>query len=922
MKKAVPIVSWHGLPCEEILRLLGVDPRTGLTAAEAKERLATYGANRLSPAKQASAVRRFLREFRDPLVYVLLIAAAVTMGLGELVDAAVILGVVLINAIVGYAQETKSEKAIDALNSMVVTKASARRDGKAIGIASEELVPGDIVLLRSGDRVPADMRVLTARNLQVDESALTGESIPVHKKADRLALETVLAERRNLAFAGTSVTNGEGEGVVWATGDRTETGRIAWLLREAPEVSTPLTRKIGEFTRRALYAILGLAALGFSIGVMRGQSAPEMFLAAVALAVGAIPEGLPAAVTITLAIGVARMARRRAIIRKLPVVETIGSATVICSDKTGTLTQNQMTVREIFAGGKNYGVTGGGYEANGQIELEGKLVEVESEAALQECLKAGLLCNDAELALESGRLAVRGDPTEGAMIVAAKKGGLRHLETRERHPRIDAIPFASEHMFRATLHHGEGGKRRVIYKVGAVERVLDRCDDALAADGELGALDKDSILQATERMAAEGLRVLALARRHVEADHSQLEHRHVSGELTFLGLVGMLDPTRAEAIEAVKRCQGAGIAVKMVTGDHLVTARAIARQIGLGPATGELRAVNGTELAKMSDEELAEAAESATVFARVAPEEKLRLVKALQSRGHIVAMTGDGINDAPALKQADAGIAMGLTGTDVAREAADMVITDDHFATIEAAVEEGRGVFENLTKFIVWTMPTNAGEALLLLAAIVLGTALPARPTQFLWINMTTALFLGLMLVFEPKERDLMRRPPRNPREPILTFPLFMRTGLVTLVMLCGAYAVFFWELNREGAGLAAARTAVVNVIVMVEIFYLLNCRSLTRSMYSLGVVSNKWILVGITAMIGAQIAFTYLPAMNRLFHTAPLGIEAWARILVVGICSWIIVGFEKWVRFRAKPSQEFGNFGAATAGRRVKISL
>jgi cation-transporting P-type ATPase F len=570
-----------------------------------------------------------------------------------------------------------------------------------------------------------------------------------------VALDTILAERKNLAFAGTLVTHGQAEGVVWATGDTTETGRIARLVQEAIVLETPLTRKIAHFSKLLLWVILGLAAITFVIGVLRGGNVDDMFMAAVALAVGAIPEGLPAAVTITLAIGVSRMAKRRAIIRKLPAVEALGSTTIICSDKTGTLTENQMTVRQVYAGGKMFELSGQGYNPAGEITLHGMKLRLEESAALRETLLAGLLNNDSRVVKDGDRLKVEGDPTEAALIVAAQKGGMIPENMLTAHPRLDVIPFESEHQFMATLHGHAEGKRRVIYKKGSAERLLHRCSHMLREDGQLAPFDIDSVRATVNLMAGRGLRVLAFARREVAHNHQQLRHEHVTEGLTFLGLQGMIDPPRAEAIASVRKCQEAGIQVKMITGDHALTAKNIARQLGLnGNGKSDPVTITGRELTDIPEAELPELAERATVFARVAPEQKLKLVKALQSRGHIVAMTGDGVNDAPALKQADIGVAMAITGTDVAKDAADMLLTDDNFSSIEAAVEEGRAVFDNLTKFIVWTLPTNAGEALILLTAIFLGRTLPALPVQLLWINMATAIFLGLMLVFEPKERD------------------------------------------------------------------------------------------------------------------------------------------------------------------------
>ena len=895
---AAAFTNWHQVHVGEIASLLETDLLNGLSTAEVQSRLKQYGANKVAEKGGIPPWKRFLQQFHQPLVYILLIASGVMVSLGEFVDGSVIFGVVFILGIIGYIQETKAEGAIRALSRMVVAEATVRRDGRKQRVRSIELVPGDIVLLRSGDRVAADLRLFRVRSLQIDESALTGESLPVHKHVDPLVFETVLADRKNLAFAGTLVTRGEADGVVWATGDQTEIGRIARLVSEAVDLSTPLTRKIAQFSRLLLWLILGLAAFAFIVGVWRSEKIVEMFMAAVALAVGAIPEGLPAAVTITLAVGVARMARRRAIIRKLPAVETLGSTTVICSDKTGTLTENAMTVQQIYAGGEFYGVTGTGYDRTGTIQQDEQPVSPDERPALLACLRAGLLCNDAVLVRKDGRTRVEGDPTEAALIVAAEKAGLLHADAQREAERLDAIPFESEDQFMATLHRARDG--HIIYKKGALERVLGRCATMLARAGSEAAIDREKIRAAADTMAAKGLRVLAFARRNLRADHRELGHEHVARGLTFLGLQGMLDPPRPEAIAAVRRCQRARIAVKMITGDHLFTAKAIAQKIGLYRVANarDSHAISGRELEQVSDDDLPAIAEESVVFARVTPEQKLRLVKALQAREQIVAMTGDGVNDAPALKQADIGIAMGISGTDVAKEAADMVLTDDNFASIEAAVEEGRGIFDNLKKFIVWTLPTNFGESFVLLAAILLGTALPMFPVQLLWINMMTAVSLGVMLVFEPKEPDLMDRPPRDPRQPILTFPLFMRTGLVSLLILAGAFALFVWEVQQEGATLAEARTTVVNVIVSVEAFYLLNCRSLTRSAFAVGLFSNPWVIAGIALATVTQVLFTYAPFMNKLFHSAPITGEAWLRIVAVGVIAFAAVELEKWIRF------------------------
>jgi cation-transporting ATPase F len=887
---------WHQLKTTEVVQLLDSDCQQGLTGAEVLRRQQEYGLNVVSARGGTLAWKRLLQQFNQPLVYLLIGASLVTAFLHEWVDSGVIFGVVFINAIIGFIQESKAEKAVEALSKMVVTEATVRRDDRRQRVPSAQLVPGDVVLLQSGDRVPADLRLFQVNSLQVDESPLTGESVPVDKHADPLAHDVVLADRKNQAFAGTSVTYGTAEGLVWATGDKTETGRIAWLIADAVELSTPLTQKITAFSKVLLWIILGLSGATFLVGVLRGEPPVEMFMAAVALAVGAIPEGLPAAVTIVLAIGVSRMAKRRAIIRKLPAVETLGSTTVICSDKTGTLTENQMTVQHVITGGRDYEITGGGYDPQGELRLDGQKIEPAQHPALMECLRAGVLCNDSLIVKdEEGRPAVQGDPTEAAMLVAGAKAGLIHEEMTGQAPRLGMIPFQSEHMFRATLHalHGQ----RTIYKVGAVERLLERCTDTLAADGSLTTLDRDAIRDSVEKLAAQGMRVLGFARLHATHTSDDLMHKHVQQGLTFLGLQGMIDPPRKEAIDAVANCRCAGIGVKMITGDHAITARAIAEKLGIADHDG-VQVMTGRDLEKISDTDLPALAHGVEVFARVAPEQKLRIVTALQAHGHVVAMTGDGVNDAPALKRSDIGIAMGIAGTDVAKGAADMILTDDNFASIQAAVEEGRGVFDNLRKFIVWTLPTNVGEGSIILVAILLGVTLPVVPVQLLWVNMSTAIFLGLTLVFEPKEDDLMDRPPRDPKLPLLTFRLMMRTGLISLIMVVGGFWLYFYETKIGGASIDAARTAVVNVIVMVEVAYLMSCRSLNHSVFYVGFFSNPLALLGSACMIGAQLLFTYAPFMQNLFHTAPLDAGAWLRITGIALLSFGAIELEKWSRF------------------------
>ena len=880
---------WHHLPAEEVLDLLDTDLQQGLDLFEIKHRQERFGLNVLTPKKGKSPFQRFLLQFNNPLIYILLVASLVTAILKDPLDAAVIFGVVLINAVIGYLQEARAEQAIAALAQTMTTEATVMRGGKVLRLTAAELVPGDIVQLQAGSRVPADLRLVTSRDLQVTEAALTGESVPVEKYATLLIdHDAVLAERRNMAYASTLVTYGTASGVVVATGDGSEIGRISQLISSAAELETPLTRKVHQFSRLLLIAILILSALTFGVGLLRSQPVVDTLMAAIALAVGAIPEGLPAALTITLAIGVSRMARRRAIIRNLPAVETLGSTTVICSDKTGTLTQNQMTVQQIHTLGGRYMVTGVGYQPSGDIVAQdGAPPAWKEDAAVRETLIAGLLCNDSQLVESEGRWNVQGDPTEGALLVSAGKGAL-NLDAAAHPARLDSIPFDSQHQYMATLH-----SNGVVYIKGAAEVLLERCNGALGPSGEAIVCNDEAFRQALESMAAQGLRVLAFARLE-KPGAKKIGFEDIHG-LTLLGLQGMMDPPRREAIRAIRASQEAGITVKMITGDHALTAAAIGRQIGL--CQDECGTVlTGAELAKLSDAELIEQAEEVHVFARVAPEQKLRLVEALQARGHVVAMTGDGVNDAPALKQANIGVAMGITGTDVSKEAADMILTDDNFATIEAAVEEGRGVFDNLTKYIAWTLPTNLGEGLVLLAAIIAGVTLPILPIQILWINMVTAAVLGVALSLEPKEPGLMQRPPRNPKAPILSGTLVWRVLLVSVIILAGAFGLFEYELARD-ASVEEARTVAVNVVIFVELFYLFNARSMTRSPFQLGFFSNPWAIAGAILMTLIQLLFTYAPFMNILFGSAPISLMLWVDVLAVSLAAYLIIEIEKWLR-------------------------
>jgi cation-transporting P-type ATPase F len=853
--------------------------QVGLSSSSATQRLTEFGYNELTPGRVRGILRTFVSQFHNPLIYVLLAAAAVTLAIGETVDTMVIVAVVLVNSVVGFIQEWRAGQALSALAALTKTRASVLRNGQVQRIPSTELVPGDIVMLDAGDQVPADLRLTTAHELQIDEASLTGESVPVHKNSLTLPADTPLGDQTNMAFSGTLVTAGRGVGIAIGTGHDTEMGRIHGLVESAEGVQTPLTKQLTRLSGWLTFAIIILALISVGIGLLRGETFAEMVLVAVALAVSAIPEGLPAVVTITLAIGVSRMAQRNAIVRKLPAVETLGSTTIICTDKTGTLTENNMTVQFIFVAGVS-------------IPLE-TIIGVTEHRAL-DCLIAGIHCNDASVGNGADNESEhRGDPTELALISAAQTVDATLLTEAPRWKRIQEIPFASELRFMATLHtvpkesSKDGVEERLIVVKGAAEDVVSMCD----LDEQASA----AVNTATDQFASNALRVLAFAWLRVPSDFDLTLATLREQRLEFLGLQAMMDPPRKEVTPAIKACQTAGISVRMITGDHRRTAEAIANLIGLR-AQGDLplHVATGKELAATPPDELSQRILETHVFARVTAEQKLRIVETFQEEKNVVAMTGDGVNDAPALKQADIGVAMGMGGTDVAKETAEVILTDDNFATIEAAVEEGRGVFDNLTKFIQWTLPTNLGEALVILSAILIGSTLPILPVQILWINMTTAVALGLMLAFEPKEAGIMERPPRLPHSPIITRRLLAQVVVVASLMTVAAFTLFHLALDN-GASLEQARTISVNAFVAMEIGYLFNCRSLRGSLLSVGVFSNKWIWVGITAMVFLQILFTFAPFMNAIFSTEPPPTQAWWAIIGVGIGLAVIMGGVKW---------------------------
>ena len=884
--------NWHAENPRTVLTSF-VTTTDGLTKEESTDRLAKHGPNRLPEPKTRSPLLRFIYQFHNVLIYVLIAACAVTALLGHWVDASVILAVVFLNALIGFVQEGKAENALRAIRQMLSPNAMVKRDGRKITIRAEELIPGDIVMLQSGDKVPADLRLIRVNGLQIQESMLTGESMAVEKITDPVAPESVIGDRRCMAYSGTLVTHGQGTGVVVTTSTQTEIGRISKLVSEVESVTTPLLRQMAQFGRWLTVAILALSTVTFVFGLLvRDYAAAEMFLAAVSLAVAAIPEGLPAIMTITLAIGVQRMAQRNAIIRKLPAVETLGAVTVICSDKTGTLTRNEMTV-STFASIENLFEFGGtGYDPHGAISLSNRDVLAEERSYLLEAVRAAVLCNDATLEQKNNEWLVHGDPMEGALLVSGLKAGLDIEAETKQYPRTDLIPFESEHRFMATLHHSHSGDAFVFLK-GAPERVLDMCAYQ-RMNNENQPVDKNYWLDRVEGMAKQGQRVLAIAFKPVNQNMMELKFSNVENGLTLLGMFGLIDPPREEAIKAVQACDIAGIRVKMITGDHAATARAIALQLKLINTKDVL---TGQEIEEISEEELRQRVLVVDVYARVNPEHKLLLVRLMQEQGLIVAMTGDGVNDAPALKRADVGTAMGQNGTEAAKEAAEMVLVDDNFASITHAVEEGRTVYDNLKKAILFILPTNGGEALIILAAILLGFhQLPLTPVQILWVNMVTAVTLALSLAFEPSEKNVMRRPPRNAHEPMITPYLIWRISFVSVILMSGTFGLFIWEIER-GVSIEYARTVAVNTLVMFEIFYLFNSRYITDSVFNwAGLTGNRYVLIAIGVLITFQLGFTYLTPMHTLFGTTAIEFTLWLRILLVSSSVLFLVELEKYI--------------------------
>lgn len=886
-----PRLAWHTLTQSGLEQALS-SPLKGLSTDEASRRLVQYGPNRLLAARKRSVWMRLLMQFHNILLYVMMGSAVITAFLGHWVDTGVLMTAVVINAIIGFIQEGKAESALDAIRNMLSPHAMVVRDGVAQEIDAANLVPGDLVQLVSGDRVPADLRLVKVKELRVEEAALTGESLPVEKITDAVSADAPLGDRHCMAYSGTVVVYGQATGVVVETGVRTELGKINQMLSGIDQMQTPLLRQVDKFGRLLAMVILAMSAATFVLGVwLRGHAPSEMFMMVVALAASAIPEGLPAIMTVTLALGVQRMARRHAIVRRLPAVETLGSVTVVCSDKTGTLTRNEMTVQRVVCAGHAFNVGGVGYAPVGDLSIDGRIIDTQNYPALALAIRTGVLCNDARLRVEDDLWRVEGDPTEGALLVLGGKAGFTQDAGETAWPRVDSIPFESEHRFMATYHRDADGAPWIFVK-GAPEVILGMCNRQLDHDGE-HPLDVDYWRRMATDTAAQGLRLLALACKREAPAHDHLTFSDVEQGFTLLALVGIIDPPREEAIASVGECHQAGIRVKMITGDHAETARAIGAQLAIGVGKP---AMTGAEIALISDDDLRRVAMEVDVFARASPEHKLRLVKALQEDGQVVAMTGDGVNDAPALKRADVGVSMGLKGTEAAKEASDVVLANDNFATIAAAVREGRVVYDNLKKFILFMLPTNGGEALVVIAAILFELMLPLTAAQVLWINLATSSTLGLALAFEPAEAGIMRRKPRPPSEPLLSGFFVWRVVMVSVLMMTGALGLFLWEINA-GSSVETARTMAVNAVVMAEMFYLFNSRYILAPVTSVrGLFGNRYVLVAVGVCILLQLAFTHTEVMHSIFNSTHLSPLEWIKVLGAGLLVFVVAELEKFV--------------------------
>ncbi|AHE66932.1 cation-transporting P-type ATPase [Legionella oakridgensis] len=891
-ERSLKEMKWHAQSVDDVMTKLQAEI-TGLSAFEATIRLRKYGQNRLPKTVKQSAWIRFFRQFHNILIYILLGAAVITILLHHRMDALVILAVVFVNAIIGFIQEGKAEKALDAIRHLLAPTATVLRDGKRQSIDGHLLVPGDIVLVEAGDKVPADLRLLKTHGLIIDEAILTGESIPVEKYNKPVRKDVVLGDRVCMAYNGTFVINGQGKGVVVATGKMTQIGQISSLLSQVETLTTPLIKQMELFSKWLTLLILLVAALLLTYGYfVQHYEFSELFMIVVGLSVAAIPEGLPAVLSITLAVGVQVMARKNAIVRHLPVIETLGSISVICTDKTGTLTRNEMAVISLVTSRHVFTISGAGYIPSGLITLKEHVIENSSYPLLKELARTAILCNDAALFESNGHWIVNGDPMEGALLTLAGKIGVSIAEERKIWARTDMIPFDSRHHFMATLHHNYQGEAFIFVK-GAPERILSMCRQQQTDDGGFEAVDIEYWRQQIEAIAAKGQRVLAFALKPVKLEQMILKFSEVQ-ELTLLGMTGMIDPPREEVIVAVAHCLNAGIQVKMITGDHAATAKAIGQQIGLRYSD---KILTGVDLDKMSDSELAGIVLEYDIYARTSPEHKLRLVMALQSHGMIVAMTGDGVNDALALRRADVGIAMGKKGNEVSKEASEFVLADDNFASIVAAIQEGRTVYDNLKKVISWTLPTNAGEAMVIILALLLDVSLPVTPIQILWLNLITATTLGLALAFEPPEKNTMQRPPRPRNEPILTGELAWHIIFVSMLFIGGVFGIYYYALDR-GYSLTLARTIALNTLVVMEIFHLFYIRNIYgTSLTWKAVQGTTMVWLSIIVIIVAQFSITYWLPLQTIFMTGSVPVLDGILIILVGVVFFSILEIEKQLR-------------------------
>lgn len=864
----------------------------GLTSEQVHQRLASHGPNRLPAPPIPSPFKRFLAQFNNLLIMVLVAAALITALLGHWLDTAVILAVVLVNTVLGFIQEGKAEKAIASIRNMLAPQANVLRKGQREKLSAEQLVPGDLVLLDAGDKVPADLRLLQVSSLEIQEALLTGESVPVSKRTDAVAADAPLGDRTGMAYSGTLVTSGQGRGIVVGTGADTELGRISHLLTDVEQISTPLLKQISHLSKwlTGFILIMAMAVLAFGYWV-RGMPFDELFVIVVGLSVASIPEGLPAVLTVTLAIGVQAMARRNAVVRRLPAIETLGAVSVICTDKTGTLTRNEMMVASVVFADQELQVSGEGYEQAGDITAQSQ--SVAPDTRLHWLAKAAALCNDSELVRQEGQWQVLGDPMEGALLRFADKAGVDLGELQQMLPRQAQIPFDARHRYMVTAHSGEAN---VLLVKGAPERLLEMCSTQMLSDGDTAPIELDYWHREAHEIADQGQRVLAFAMRTSSTPVAALDHQAVASDLVFIGFAGLIDPPRSEAIEAVRECQQAGIEVKMITGDHAGTAAAIGRQIGLRLTD---TALTGQQIDELSDEQLSQAVLGTDVFARTSPEHKLRLVTALQAQNKVVAMTGDGVNDSPALKRADVGIAMGRNGSEAAKEAAELVLLDDNFASIAVAIRKGRTVYDNLRKVISFLLPINGGESLSLIIAILFALTLPITAAQILWVNMVSSVALALALAFEKSEATVMQRPPRPAAQALLSAELLWRILMVTTLFTLGVFGQFIWT-QQQGLSLEVSRTMAVNTLVAMEVFYLFSVRySHGTSITLRGVMGTPAVFWSIGAVTVFQLLFTYLPWMNLAFGTAALSVSQLLQVGIFGLLVLVLIELEKWLRSR-----------------------